>query len=389
MRQRQTRLAVCSPPACAPSSRLAATSIILTGDLVLDVEGADYWLSGIAPAISAADIAIGHLEVPHTRRGVELKGDVPAPGAEPDNLAALHRAGFAAVSLAGNHMADRGAEGIADTISGLDALGILHAGAGMNAKEAFAPCYIEQNGRTFALLSFNCVGPENGWAGEASGGCAFLPIETADGSPVTPNAPFTKVSAQVPAMLAEAISAARERADLVIVSLHKGIVHTPAKLAPYERPLAHAAIDAGADVVIGHHAHIVKGIEFYRGRPIFHGLGNGCVVTRALSVDQEHPKRREWAEKRTALFGFTPDPAYTLAPFHPQAINAMLGRLLWHEDGRIEAGIIPVHVEAPGRPVLADAKRGKDIADYVESITVAGGLPPIRFAARDDMMALL
>ena len=67
----------------------AATSIVLTGDLVLDVEDADHWLSGIAPALMTADVAIGHLEVPHTRRGTELAGDVPAPGADPANLACI------------------------------------------------------------------------------------------------------------------------------------------------------------------------------------------------------------------------------------------------------------------------------------------------------------
>ena len=165
-------------------------------------------------------------------------------------------------------------------------------------------------------------------------------------------------------------------------------MHTPATLAPYERPISHAAIDAGADIVLGHHAHIVKGIETYRGKPIFHGLGNGCVVTRALSPDQDHPARREWAARRKVLFGFEPDPAYSLAPFHPEAVNAFLGRVLVHDDGQIEAGLVPVHIEAPGRPVVVNGSRGREIADYVERITMAGGLPAIRLESRDDMMVL-
>ena len=68
-------------------------TLLFTGDIVLDVQGADHWLSGIAPALRAADLAIGHLEVPHTRRGSELQGDVPAPGADPAHLDALARAG--------------------------------------------------------------------------------------------------------------------------------------------------------------------------------------------------------------------------------------------------------------------------------------------------------
>jgi poly-gamma-glutamate synthesis protein (capsule biosynthesis protein) len=186
---------------------------------------------------------------------------------------------------------------------------------------------------------------------------------------------------EVPEILARDIAAARAAADLVLVAVHKGIVHTPARLAPYERPLAHAAIDAGADAVIGHHAHIVRGIEFHRGRPIFHGLGNGCVVTRALGPAQDHPARRAWAERRKRMFGFEPDPAYTLAPFHPEAVNAMLGKLRWHANGPVEVFIVPVHVEPPGRPVLAAAARAQAIRDYIGHITTAGGMPAVRIDA--------
>jgi poly-gamma-glutamate capsule biosynthesis protein CapA/YwtB (metallophosphatase superfamily) len=362
--------------------------LLLAGDLVLDEPDADYWLAGIAPALRRADLAIGHLEVPHTLAGFELAGDVPAPGAPPENLAAIAGAGFAMVSLAGNHMADCGAQGIADTIAGLDALGIAHCGAGATLTEASVPAIAERAGRRIALLSYNCVGPVAGWAGADHAGCAYLRIETADGSPIAPSAPLDRIARQALEVLARDVAAAKAQADLVIVALHKGIVHTPAKLAPYERALAHAAIDAGADVVIGHHAHIVRGIEFHHGKPIFHGLGNGCVVTSALSPAQDHPARREWAERRKVMFGFEPDPAYTLAPFHPQAVNAFIGRLLWHEDGRIEAGIVPVHVEAPGRPVLAAGAQAEEIANYVAAITVAAGLPAIRFEERGGMMVM-
>lgn len=358
-----------------------ALDLIVTGDLVLDEPDAAHWLSGIAPAIRTADLAIGHLEVPHTLRGTEMEGDVPAPGAPPENLAALRDAGFHVLSLAGNHMADTGAEGIADTIAELDRLGIAHTGAGANQAHAWQPAIIQRNGRRIALLSYNAVGPETGWATATRAGFAWLRINTSDGSPIAPAAPLTTMAAEVPGILARDIAAARAKADLVLVSIHKGIVHTPAKLAPYERPLSHAAIDAGADVVIGHHAHILRGIEFHRGRPILHGMGNGCVVTSALSPAQDHPARREWAERRKQMFGFEPDPAYTLAPFHPEAVNAMLGRLRWHADGRMEVFIIPVHVEPPGRPVLADADRARGIRAYVESITTAGGLPAIRIDA--------
>ncbi|MEO8308914.1 MAG: CapA family protein [Pseudomonadota bacterium] len=360
------------------SGRNGELEIRVTGDLVLDEPDAGYWLSGILPAIRQADVAIGHLEVPHTESLDALEGDIPAPGAPLSNLAALANAGFHMVSLAGNHIADCGPQGIADTLVGLDHVGILHAGAGLSLAEARRPCFIRAQGFRVALLSYNCVGPETGWAGERSAGCAFLPMGTADNSAVSPRAPLVKVLPRAHEILESDINEARRGADLVIVALHKGIVHTPARLAPYERPVAHAAIESGADAVISHHAHIARGIEFHRGRPIFHGLGNGCVVTRALSPDQDHPARREWAQQRKKMFGFEPDPAYTLAPFHPEATNAMIGTLSLGPDGTLAAGVIPVHVEAPGRPVLAEPPRSRQILDYIERITIDAGLAPIR-----------
>jgi len=366
----------------------SAISILLAGDLVLDVQDPDHWLSGIAPALQAADITIGHLEVPHTRRGSELAGDVPAPGADPAHLDALARAGFDAVSLAGNHIADCGPEGIEDTITSLDALGIVHAGAGATLEAARRPALLTVRGRTVALLSYNCVGPEAAWATSDRAGCAYLRLVTGDGSPVSPTAPLLAPHPEALEILKVDVAAARALADLVIVALHKGIVHTPARLAGYERPLAQAAIDAGADIVAGHHAHIVRGIEMVRGKPVFHGLGNGCVVTRALSPGQQHPARAAWVERRKRLFGFEPDPAYELAPFHPEAVNAMLGRVLWNAAGDLEAGLVPVHVEPPGRPVLASGAVADEVRAYIERITPAGGLPPLKLVPRHDMLVV-
>ncbi|MFC3101455.1 CapA family protein [Altererythrobacter lauratis] len=358
-----------------------AVEVLVTGDLVLDEPDAAHFLSAIAPILHSANLAIGHLEVPHTAAQLEVSGDVPAPGAPPENIAALADAGFGMVSLAGNHIADCGAVGIEDTIAALEEAGVLHAGAGSNLAAARAPAIATVEGRRIALLSYNCVGPEFAWATQDKAGCAFLPMIAKDSAPVSPRADLEAVHPDAFFILAEDISAARRQADTVLVALHKGIVHTPARLAPYERPIAHAAIRAGADAVIAHHAHIARGIEFHRGKPIFHGLGNGCVVTRALSPQQDNPARAAWAQKRKELFGFEPDPAYFLAPFHPEAVNAFIGRLRIAPDGTITPGIVPVFIEAPGRPVPATGDQAHAISAYIEQITVAAGLPPIAIAA--------
>ena len=368
---------------------MSGFDIVLTGDLILDEPGPDHWLSGIAPTLRSASLAIGHLEVPHTRRASELGGDVPAPGAAPEHLAALQSAGVDAVTLAGNHIADCGPLGIADTIAELQRLGIASCGAGAEWSAAVAPARLNVGTERVALLSYNCVGPEFAWATDTRAGCAYVRIETADGGPVAPATPLLRPDSQSLAIMIEQIRQAKHDSRLVIVALHKGIVHTPAVLAPYERPLAQAAIDAGADVVIGHHAHIMRGIEVYRGKAIYHGLGNGCVVTRALSPSQDHPARAQWARKRRELFGFEPDPAYDLAPFHPEAVNAIIARLTCSPDGGIDYGFIPVYVEAPGRPIRATGAVARSVAAYLERITGLAGLPGLEIEWRDDMVRIV
>ncbi len=362
---------------------MSDVDLVFTGDLILDEPRPDHWLDGIAPCLRAANVAIGHVEVPYTRAAARLRSDIAAPGANPDHVPAMRRAGFHAVTLAGNHIADCGAEGIADTMAALDAAGIAHCGAGADLEAARRPCLIESAGVRVALLSYNCVGPEEGWATPSRAGCAHVRIDTEDGSAINPRAPLRTPDENSLAQMAADIRAARAAAQVVVVALHKGIVHTPAVLAPYERAVAHAAVDAGADVVIGHHAHILRGIEMYRGKPIFHGLGNGCVVTRALSPDTEDPARAEWARRRREIFGFTPDPAYYLAPFHPQAVNGMVGAVRLRADGTQSAGFIPLHVDPPGRPRVCTDTESPQVMRYVQEITGIAGLPPLSLDYRE------
>src|SRR6185437_11148231 len=155
-------------------------------------------------------------------------------------------------------------------LTALERLGIACCGAGPSLAAARRPASLVRNGVRIGLLSYNCVGPQSGWAGADKAGCAFVRVEPRDGGPISPAADLVRLDEGSVAELATDIGRARAHADLLIVALHKGIVHRPAELAPYERPLAHAAIDAGADAVVSHHAHIIRGIEIYRGRPVYH-----------------------------------------------------------------------------------------------------------------------
>jgi poly-gamma-glutamate synthesis protein (capsule biosynthesis protein) len=187
------------------------------------------------------------------------------------------------------------------------------------------------------------------------------------------------------AMVAE-IEALCHDVDVLIVALHKGLGHTPASVGMYERQIAKAAIDAGADLVVGHHAHILQGMEVYRDRPIFHGLGNFAISTKALSIDgNSSPERRAWAERRRKLFGFEPDPEYLTYPFHPEAKNAIIAYCEVDRQGVKSAGFIPCFVNKLSQPeVLRDDERGRAVARYVEDITGRAGLRGAKFEWTGD-----
>jgi poly-gamma-glutamate synthesis protein (capsule biosynthesis protein) len=173
--------------------------------------------------------------------------------------------------------------------------------------------------------------------------------------------------------LADDVAAAREQADIVVVAMHKGIGHLPAVLAMYESPLARAAIDAGADAVVGHHAHILRGIEVYKGRPIFHGLGNFVTVTRALTpADAKSAEAAAWAARRRELFGFAPDPDLPWYPFHPESRNTIVARLEI-DDGRLAAGFVPCWIDDEGRPCPLEGADADPVVDYVQDISEHAG----------------
>lgn len=349
--------------------------LMLVGDLILDEPGPDFFFELAQGTLREADLLIGHVEVPHTRRGSEKAFDVPAPPGDPDNLASLRRAGFHIATLAGNHISDAGPEGIEDTVASLRQMGVATTGAGMNLSEARSPAVVECLGVRIGTLSYNCVGPRQSWASEKKAGCAYVHIithyELDHATPGGPPRIYTFAEPEsTDAMLAD-IESARREVDVLIVALHKGIGHTPAVLAMYERPLAKAVIEAGADVVVGHHAHILRGIESYKGRPVFHGLGNFVTVTRALNIEANpSPERLEWARRRRELFGFEPDPGYPTYPFHPEARNAMIAVCEVDSGGVRKAGFIPCWINPKGQPeVCANDRRGRAVASYVEQIT--------------------
>jgi poly-gamma-glutamate synthesis protein (capsule biosynthesis protein) len=145
-------------------------------------------------------------------------------------------------------------------------------------------------------------------------------------------------------------------------------------LAAYERQVSHAAIDAGADLVLGHHAHILKGIELYQGKAIFHGLCNFVTYLPFLAPRLDEDPH-SWASRRRKLFGFEPDPEYPTYPFHPEAIFTIIGRCIVKERQIADIRFIPCLINKEGHPKITgrDAQ-GQKVFDYMEKITREAGL---------------
>lgn len=349
-------------------------TIMAVGDLVLDEPNAHFFFEPSRSLLRSADLTIGQIEVPHTDSSEVASVDIPAPPADPENLKAAADAGIDIATLAGNHVYDCGRQGIADTIRHCTDLEMVTTGAGMNLAEAKAPAIVERRGHRIGVINFNCVGPRESWATSQKAGCAFVNVlthyELDSANPGGPPSVYSFCEPVSLAALKSDVAALAEKVDTVIVALHKGVGHMPAEIAAYEYEVSRAAIDSGAHAVIAHHSHIMRGVEFYRDRPIFHGLGNFVTVTNALSTgDENSTERQAWAKRRKKLFGFSPDPTMPTYAFHPESRNTAIAVIRVGGD-RIEASLIPCWIDHDARPVpLGDTAEGRRVANYIESIT--------------------
>ncbi|HEX7472472.1 MAG TPA: CapA family protein [Candidatus Limnocylindrales bacterium] len=200
--------------------------------------------------LTAADIAVANFEnpAPNTPH-YHTQGTVFS--ADPRLISGLSDAGIDIVSIANNHIGDAGKAGILQTIANLDKNGIKHAGAGKNAAAAHKPAVIKVGGIRVAILAYDTIARYY-TAGVSTPGSARL---TAAG------------------VKTDVAAARAAGANLVIVYPHWGTEYDPTPF-PAQQALAHAVIDAGADMIIGNHAHWVGAMEVYKGRPIWYALGN-------------------------------------------------------------------------------------------------------------------
>lgn len=241
-------------------------TIIFGGDILLDLlpgerileHGPAYPLEGIGEVRDLAQLGFANLESPVATGGEAIPGKAYTFRAHPETLAALRAGGIDVVSLANNHALDFGAAALTETMERLDGSGVKYAGAGRDAAAAYKPAILEVNGVKVGFLAFTdtfAVPPRHHglWAaGEGKPGVALLTDQDA---------------------VVSAIEAAHPAADILVVSFHWGYEYLPHP-AREQRALAHAAVEAGADIVVGHHPHVPQGVEVYRDRLIAYSLGN-------------------------------------------------------------------------------------------------------------------
>jgi poly-gamma-glutamate capsule biosynthesis protein CapA/YwtB (metallophosphatase superfamily) len=355
-------------------------TVIATGDVIMNEPEPEKYFAPTRDIFLSTDIPIVHVETPHTGRAQQSVGGIPAPGAPVDRLEVLGDLGVKIATLASNHSYDVGIYGITDTIDELRRLGIAPAGEGVNITQARQPALAQAGGLTLGVLSYNCVGPAESWATAGKPGCAYVRVlthyEPESRMAGHPAEMFTFADPRSLALFEADIRALREQADVVAVALHKGVGHTRAVVQDYERQVAHAAVEAGADIVISHHAHIMRGIEIYKGVPIYHGLGNFVTVSRTLSLDTPSEERQAWARKRREIFHFEPDPNMPTYAFHPESRNTALAHLVVTKDGVKEAGLIPCWIDDDVRPVPQPRDDGGEkVLDYIKTITREQNLP--------------
>jgi poly-gamma-glutamate capsule biosynthesis protein CapA/YwtB (metallophosphatase superfamily) len=219
----------------------------------MDRNGAEPVFADVKPFLEAAQIAFVNLEGPISDTGSQATWKEYTFRARPALVQGLTSAGIDVVSLANNHSMDYGAAALLDTIARLNEAGVQHAGAGANASAASAPALLISPAGIVAVLAFTDIIP---------GGFAA----TAKSPGVSGTTPDRE-------RLLAAVAAAKKKADFVIVSFHWGTEYT-GRAGQDQRTLAHQVVDAGADLVLGHHPHVIQGLELYHDRLIAYSLGD-------------------------------------------------------------------------------------------------------------------
>jgi len=283
-------------------------TFLAAGEVCVNRADPESIVESVVPAFAKADVKFCQLETLISEKGVPSQEPINLR-AHPRNIDALKAVGIDVACFASNHTMDWGNEALIDTIEQLRLRGIQMFGAGANLAEACKPALIERNGTSMAFLGYNCNLPQDYWAAsDSSPGCAAMRVLThyqlenrihAGSAPTIHT--FADRRDLMPML--ESVRKAKEVADVVAVAMHWGLFMPADYLTDYQRDVARQLIDAGADMILGTGPHQIKPIEVYKGKVIFHSLGNfafdfgrksGIDMEKMIPNFQEHADRMGW-----------------------------------------------------------------------------------------------
>jgi hypothetical protein len=355
-------------------------TVLAVGDVFPDVPDARTSFRPLEPLFASADIVFGNCEGVYSDRPAPSPSHKHFMGAPRARGEMLGEVGFDVMTCANNHMLDGGYPALEDTLELLRAQGIAVTGAGTDIAEATRPAVLERNGLRIAFLGFCSVYPVGYEARPSRPGIAPLRVRTHYSDPdpnfwepgIDPVITTTPVPEDLSRFRA-AIASARAEANYLVVACHWGYSSWVEVLQSYELELARDAVDHGADAVVCHHHHSLRGIELRRGKPIFYGLG--ALVHHFESFETTVEDRAA----RQARFGerssMVADEAFPLFPFRADARRTGIATLDVAPDGTATVGFVPAMMLEDGstEPLGPDDPRAADVADYVERLSRQSG----------------
>jgi poly-gamma-glutamate synthesis protein (capsule biosynthesis protein) len=322
--------------------------VLAVGDIGPYYEPVPDYRSVFQATLDTGDVRFAHCEkVFSTRGALQVHGDGHYSRQDPSRARIFEECGFNVVSIAGNKAMDWGADAMLDTIDLFHEMGIQTIGGGRNAEEARKPAIVEKDGVRVAFLGYSCILREGYDATEHRAGTAPMRVHTFyvadDWQPGTPPRVVTYPYEEDLAALRADIVKAKADAHAVVVSLHMGIHNIPRVLADYQRTVARAAVDAGADLILGHHPHIPKGIEVLGDKVCFYSLSHFLWSQREIG---NHVPGHIGGHRH----GVVHDPAYPRLPMGPDAMKSMIARAVFTADGVERVGFHPIRIDTDLRP---------------------------------------
>jgi len=368
----------------------------------------------IRPILKGADIAFGQLECSFSVRGTRHWGEMLhnepsrrpsgiSPHSGPDDprgAKILSDAGFNVMSAASNHAMRWGHDGVLDTLDVMKANNIEMIGAGKNIEDATRPAIIERKGTKVGFLAYCSVVPRGHWATLDRAGVAPVrataSYEQFDWQPGTVPRIISKANPEDLAGMVEDIEKLRSQVDVLVVSMHWGVHFTPAVIAMYQHEIGHAAIDAGADLILGHHSHILKGIEVYKGKVIFFSLANCSMNPYKVSEESDTFTLATYAGRRyTTHLGYRVEcePDY---PDESMGINMQKSILVKCDISSrklqrvafLPMWINPVKKKSQPEPLSRSDPRSDQVYQYMEWLCGDQGLDT-KFSREGDEVAVV